>query len=78
MPRQIILGTGIGDVAAGAYAGSIGITPEQFVTRFGAPMPPRAFGDRVISVLEDLQYAEGVVFGLNGDLGVTVMEGTAS
>jgi NAD(P)-dependent dehydrogenase (short-subunit alcohol dehydrogenase family) len=78
VPRQIILGTGIGDVAAGAYAGSIGITPEQFVTRFGAPMPPRAFGDRVISVLEDPQYAEGVVFGLNGDAGVTVMEGTAS
>jgi len=78
VPRQMILGTGIGDAAAGAYAGSMGITPEQFVTRFGAPMPPRAFGDRVVSVLEDPQYAEGVVFGLNGDAGVTVMEGTAA
>jgi NAD(P)-dependent dehydrogenase (short-subunit alcohol dehydrogenase family) len=78
LPRQMILGTGIGDVAAGAYAGSMGITPEQFVTRFGAPMPPRAFGDRVVSVLEDPQYAEGVVFGLSGDAGVTVMEGAAA
>jgi len=77
VPRQIIPGTGTGDVAASAYAGALGITPEQFVTRFGAPMPPRAFGDRVISVLEDPQYAEGVVFGLNGDAGVTVMEGMA-
>src|SRR5438874_1469209 len=75
VPRQMILGTGIGDAAANAYAGSMGITPEQFVARFGAPMPPRAFGDRVVSVLEDLQYADGVVFGLNGDAGVTVMEG---
>ena len=75
VPRQMILGTGIGDAAANAYAGSMGITPEQFVARFGAPMPPRAFGDRVVSVLEDPQYAEGVVFGLNGDAGVTVMEG---
>lgn len=77
VPRQMILGTGTGDAAANAYAASMGITPEQFVTRFGAPMPPRAFGDRVISVLEDPQYADGVVFGLNGDAGVTVMEGAA-
>lgn len=75
VPRQIISGTGIGDAAANAYAGSMGITSEQFVARFGAAMPPRAFGDRVVSVLEDPQYAEGVVFGLNGDAGVTVMEG---
>ena len=78
VPRQMILGTGTGDAAANAYAHSMGITPEQFVARFGAPMPPRAFGDRVVSVLEDPQYAEGVVFGLNGDAGVTVMEGAGA
>src|SRR5438128_1827537 len=78
VPRQMILGTGTGDAAARAYAQSMGITPEQFVTRFGAPMPPRAFGNRVVSVLQDPQYAEGVVFGLNGDAGVTLMEGAAS
>jgi len=78
VPRQMILGTGIGDAAANAYAGSMGITPEQFVARFGAPMPPRAFGDRVVAVLEDPQYAEGVVFGLNGDDGIAVMEGAAA
>src|SRR5882724_6355790 len=78
VPRQMILGTGIGDAAANAYAGSMGITPEQFVARFGAPMPARAFGDRVVSVLEDPQYADGVVFGLNGEAGVTVMEGATA
>src|SRR5882757_7657362 len=67
-----------GDAAADAYAGSMGITPEQFVARFGAPMPPRAFGDRVVSVLNDPQYDDGVVFGLNGDAGVTVMEGATA
>ncbi|WP_316181988.1 MULTISPECIES: SDR family oxidoreductase [unclassified Bradyrhizobium] len=78
VPRMMILGTGVGDTAAGAYAGSMGITPEAFVARFGAPMPPRAFGDRVVSVLEDPRFADGVVFGLNGDDGVTVMEGAAA
>ena len=77
VPRQMILGTGTGDAGAKAYAASLGITPEQFVARFGAPMSPRVFGDHVVSVLEDPQYAEGVVFGLNGDAGVTVMEGAA-
>jgi hypothetical protein len=71
----MVLGTGIGDAAAGVYASSMGITPEEFVARFGAPMPPRVFGDRVVSVLEDPRYAEDIVFGLNGDDGVTVMEG---
>ncbi|NPU63647.1 SDR family NAD(P)-dependent oxidoreductase [Bradyrhizobium sp. 83012] len=75
VPRMMILGTGVGDTAAGAYAGSMGITSEAFVARFGSPMPPRAFGDRVISVLEDPRFADGLVFGLNGDAGVTVMEG---
>ncbi|MEZ2333767.1 SDR family NAD(P)-dependent oxidoreductase [Mesorhizobium sp. RCC_202] len=78
LPRQMILGTGTGDAAAGAYAGSMGITPEQFVTRFGKPMPPREFGDRVVSVLNDPRYVDGVVFGLSGDDGVTVMEEAAA
>ena len=78
VPRMMILDTGIGDTAAGAYAGALGITPEQFVTRFGAPMPPRAFGERVVSILQDPQFADGVVFGLNGDAGVTIMEGAAA
>jgi hypothetical protein len=42
VPRMMILGTGTGDAAAGAYVRSMGITPEEFVARFGAPMPPRA------------------------------------
>jgi len=78
VPRMMILGTGTGDAAAGAYARSMGITPEEFVTRFGSPMPPRAFGDRVVSVLEDPKFADGIVFGLNGDAGVTIMEGAAA
>lgn len=77
IPRQMILGTGIGDTAAGAYAKALGIEPEAFVTRFGAPMSPRVFGENVIAVLSDPKHAEGFAFGLNGDAGVTAMEGLA-
>jgi NAD(P)-dependent dehydrogenase (short-subunit alcohol dehydrogenase family) len=77
IPRQMILGTGIGDTAAGAYAKAMGIEPEAFVARFGAPMPPREFGENVVSVLNDPKHADGFAFGLAGDSGVTLMEGLA-
>lgn len=74
LPRQMILGTGVGDRAAGAYAESMGITAQAFVARFGAPMPPRLFGENILAVLEDPAHADGFVFGLNGDSGVSIME----
>ncbi|MDB5804393.1 MAG: Short-chain dehydrogenase/reductase [Betaproteobacteria bacterium] len=77
LPRQMILGTGVGDSAAGAYARALGIEPEAFVARFGAPMPPRTFGDNVVAVLDDPAHAEGFAFGLSGDHGVAMLEGFA-
>ncbi|GAA0717360.1 SDR family oxidoreductase [Dokdonella soli] len=74
VPRQIVRGTGVGDEAANTYARAMGITPEEFVARFGAPMPPRQFGENVVSVLDDPQHAEGFAFGLKGDTGVTLLE----
>jgi NAD(P)-dependent dehydrogenase (short-subunit alcohol dehydrogenase family) len=78
VPRQMVLGTGTGSAGANAYAGAAGITPEAFVTRFGAPMPPRDFGEKVVAVLDDPQYAEGFAFGLKGDTGITIIEGAAA
>ena len=73
VPQQIIGGTGVGDAGANAYASAIGIKPEEFVARFGAPMPPRDFGDKIVSVLDDPQYAEAFAIGLKGDTGITIL-----
>lgn len=78
VPRQMVLGTGTGDAGASAYARAQGITPEAFVARFGAPMPPRDFGDKVVSVLANPDYAEALAFGLKGDTGITIIEETAA
>jgi NAD(P)-dependent dehydrogenase (short-subunit alcohol dehydrogenase family) len=78
VPRQIIGGTGVGDAGAAAYAHAMGLAREEFLTRFGAPMPPREFGEKVVCLLEDAKYADGVVFGLKGDTGITVIEGAAA
>jgi hypothetical protein len=56
----------------------MGIKPEAFLAGFGAPMPPREFGEKVVSVLEDPKYADGFAFGLKGDTGVTILEAAAA
>jgi NAD(P)-dependent dehydrogenase (short-subunit alcohol dehydrogenase family) len=78
LPMQIIGGTGVGDEASSAYARSMGLERETYLARFGAPMPPRQFGEHLIAVLEDPEYATGVAFGLKGDTGITVLEAEAS
>jgi NAD(P)-dependent dehydrogenase (short-subunit alcohol dehydrogenase family) len=78
VPQQMVGGTGVGDEGANAYARAMGIKPVEFLARFGAPMPPREFGEKVVSVLNDPKYAEGFAFGLKGDTGVTMLEGAAA
>jgi NAD(P)-dependent dehydrogenase (short-subunit alcohol dehydrogenase family) len=78
VPRQMVGGTGVGDAGASAYARAMGIEPAEFLKRFGAPMPPREFGEKVVSVLDDPQYTEALAFGLKGDTGVTILEGAAA
>jgi NAD(P)-dependent dehydrogenase (short-subunit alcohol dehydrogenase family) len=78
LPMQIISGTGVGDEASSAYARSMGLDREAYLARFGAPLPPRQFGEHVVAVLDDPQFATGVAFGLKGDTGITVLEGEAA
>ena len=78
VPQQMVGGTGVGDEGAKAYARAMGIKPVEFLERFGAPMPAREFGEKVVSVLNDPKYAEGFAFGLKGDTGVTMLEGAAA
>jgi NAD(P)-dependent dehydrogenase (short-subunit alcohol dehydrogenase family) len=78
VPQQMIGGTGVGDAGANAYARAAGIETEAFLARLGAPMPPRDFGEKVVSVLDDPQYVTGFAFGLKGDTGITVLEGEAA
>lgn len=78
VPRQMVGGTGIGDEAASAYARALNVDIETYLARFGTPMPPRDFGEKVVSVLNDPQYAEGFAFGLKGDTGVTILEDMAA
>jgi NAD(P)-dependent dehydrogenase (short-subunit alcohol dehydrogenase family) len=78
VPLQMVGGTGVGDAGANAYAGAAGIGREEFLARFGAPLPPRKFGDLVVSVLDEPKYLDGFAFGLKGDTGITLLEGASA
>jgi NAD(P)-dependent dehydrogenase (short-subunit alcohol dehydrogenase family) len=74
VPMQIVGGTGVGDEAAGAYARAYGVSPQDFLARFGAPLLPRDFGDKVVTVLTDPAYDNALAVGLKGDTGISVLE----
>jgi NAD(P)-dependent dehydrogenase (short-subunit alcohol dehydrogenase family) len=78
VPRQMVRGTGIGDEAASAYARALNLELGEYFARFGAPMPPRSFGEMVVSVLVDAKHAEGFAFGLKGDTGITLFDEAAA
>ncbi|MEO8524200.1 MAG: SDR family NAD(P)-dependent oxidoreductase [Caldimonas sp.] len=77
VPRQMVAGTGVGDAGAAGYARAQGIEPAQFLARFPV-MTPREYGDKVVAVLVDPQYAEGFALGINGEAGVTIIEKVAA
>jgi hypothetical protein len=75
VPKQMIGGMGVGGEGARAYAGAGGIEPEAFLARFGAPMPPRLFGEHVVGILDNPEYDTAIALRLKGDVGISVLEG---
>ncbi|HMW47276.1 MAG TPA: SDR family oxidoreductase [Cellvibrionaceae bacterium] len=74
VPQQMVLGTGIGDAGARAYAKAAKISPEEFVLRFGAPMAPRDYGDKVAQLLTDERFTQGFAFGISGEDGIRILQ----
>jgi NAD(P)-dependent dehydrogenase (short-subunit alcohol dehydrogenase family) len=75
LPLQMIAGTGVGDAGSRGYAAALGVEPQAFLTRFGAPMTPRQYGDHFVRILEGAEYESAVALGLKGDTGITILEG---
>jgi NAD(P)-dependent dehydrogenase (short-subunit alcohol dehydrogenase family) len=74
VPLQIVGETRLGHEAAQAYAKRKGITTEKFLAGFGKPLPPRQFGEHVVTILTDPKYATGTAFGIRGDSGITPLD----
>lgn len=78
LPMQMVGGIGVGDAGASAYARAAGLDPKEFLARSYAPMPPRDYGEKVVSLLEEAKYAEAIALGIKGDTGISILEGAAA
>lgn len=74
VPLQMVGETARGHEAAQAYARQRGVPVETFLAGFGKPLPPRRFGEHVVSILTEPGYAAGTAFGLKGDSGITSLD----
>jgi NAD(P)-dependent dehydrogenase (short-subunit alcohol dehydrogenase family) len=73
VPQQIVGETQLGRAAAEAYARQKGVDLATFLAGFGAPMPPRRYGDLVLEILSDPKYAEASAFAIKGE-GIRTLE----
>jgi NAD(P)-dependent dehydrogenase (short-subunit alcohol dehydrogenase family) len=78
LPLQMIAAGGVGKAGSEAYAANLGIEPDAFLARFGAPMAPGDYGEHIVRILEDAQYEGALALGMKGDTGITVLEGAAA
>lgn len=70
VPQQMVDGTGVGDVGAEGYAKAAGVAKEAILAKMGTPMPPRLYGDYIVSALTDAKFEEALVLGAKGDRGL--------
>ena len=74
VPMQIIGDTALGHAAAATYAKRKGVTTEEYLAGFGAPLPPSKVGDHIISILTEPKYETGIAYGMKGDLGIVPLD----
>jgi NAD(P)-dependent dehydrogenase (short-subunit alcohol dehydrogenase family) len=72
-PLQMVAGTGVGEAGAAAYGLAAGVDPEAILAGYPS-MPPRVYGEHLVSILTDPQYDRGAALGLRGDTGITILE----
>ncbi len=65
LPRQLLVGTPIGEAAAKAYAAKAGITPEKFMERFEVPLTPAGVAENILRLASG-EVSQGTAFGITG------------
>jgi NAD(P)-dependent dehydrogenase (short-subunit alcohol dehydrogenase family) len=66
VPKQILAGTELGDMAADAYAALAGVTREKFMERFGTPLTAEVVARTIVGVAQGEIAREGTILGVSG------------
>jgi NAD(P)-dependent dehydrogenase (short-subunit alcohol dehydrogenase family) len=73
VPQQMMAAGGVGRHGAEYYSKRKGVTTEQFLAGFGKAVSAREFGEYVVSILTESQFAEAPAFGIKGDHGIVAL-----
>jgi len=75
---QMIMGGAVGEAGAETYAKRFGVTPAQFLERFGKPLTPADVGEAVARILTDPALEAARAFRFSGNDGLVMIEPTAT
>jgi NAD(P)-dependent dehydrogenase (short-subunit alcohol dehydrogenase family) len=73
VPKQLIAGTHIAGLASGAYAKRAGISADQYMERFGAPLGADDVARSLLDIARGELGAGATVLGLSSKLGVETL-----
>ena len=74
LPLQLVGATGLGRAVAMAYAEREGVTAEDHLARYGAPLLPEQYGEDVATLLTDPRYSDGVAYGFRRDTPIAPLD----
>jgi NAD(P)-dependent dehydrogenase (short-subunit alcohol dehydrogenase family) len=66
VPKQLIVGTEIGEAASSAYAAAAGISQEKLMERFGAPLMPEGVAEAIVKIARGEPGTEGAAMAVSG------------
>ncbi len=72
-PRQLLVGTAIGEAAAAAYGAEIGESVEAYMGRFPVPLDAAGVARAILSIAADEEHRQATVLGLTAN-GLEVIE----
>jgi NAD(P)-dependent dehydrogenase (short-subunit alcohol dehydrogenase family) len=65
-PLQFLVGTAIGEAAAGAYGAEVGESAESYINSWPVPLDPAGVARAILSVARGEEHAEATVLGVTG------------
>jgi NAD(P)-dependent dehydrogenase (short-subunit alcohol dehydrogenase family) len=65
LPKQLVVGTTIGEQASHAYGEAAGIGQASFMERFGAPLLPEGVADAIVGIVRDVD-SDATTFAVTG------------
>jgi hypothetical protein len=66
-PRQLLVGTAIGEAAAAAYGAAAGQSAADYLDRFPVPLDPAGVARAILAIASGAEYPEATVLTVTGE-----------